>query len=207
MTFGGLVFVFLSFFESFPVPSNGWSPILRGETNIGLFGTGMLFLLGGIGLWVLTNYASGNLFHSSEADLLESDSFLEDRPESSIASNFEHNESSEESVTKKKYKDPEDHPMVQKWWRLSSTQKEIVLFIYEHSHRDNILFDKLYDAFCKRYSEEPVPSSDEMYFRVRALETEGFIVLTGIAEKATNIEKIPEVRKALSEGDVIVTRG
>ena len=197
ITLGGLVFVFLSFFDGLPTPNNGWATILRPEVNQGLLAVALVLIVSGTAISTINSFKPQNL----------------EKPGKAIKINPEENtdtarDEKSDTLPKKSYKgDLDNHPIVKKWWKLSSTQKEIVVFLYEHSHRDQISFDQLYEAFCKKYSKQPVPNSDEMYFRIRTLEAEGFLRLLSIAEKATDIERIPEVTEALERGDIIATRG
>jgi len=97
------------------------------------------------------------------------------------------------------------HPAVSQWFRLPGTQKEIVALLYGAVHRDRIQLEEFYDVFVKTHGSTPVTSLDEMFYRLKVLKFEGMVEMSAVGSKATDIVKINEVRRALSDGDVIRT--
>lgn len=120
---------------------------------------------------------------------------------------FHHEATRSPLVVEEPPADPKQHPAVLQWFRLSPTQKELVVFLYEHSHREKLPFDDLYSAFCSKHGTEVVPRSDEMFFRLKSLDHIGFLKMEAVAEKATDIRKIREIKIALLNGDIINTGG
>jgi hypothetical protein len=177
MFLAGFVLLYLSFFLAMPNPSNGWTPPLRERPNLALLFIGILLCATSVGVALI----------------------LKRLPKESTSKD------TQQKDTPKIPDDPKQHPIVLLWLRLSPTQKEIVVFLYEFSHRGKLSFDDFYSAFCQKYGADVVPTADEMYFRLKTLEYAGLLGMESIAEKATDVRKITEVKTALLNGDIIST--
>jgi hypothetical protein len=188
----GFLLLFFAFFSTFPTASNGWSPPLRPNSHWGLLSTGLILVAGGVGMVVVRKGEGGN-------------PALAPAEGSGQAPSIPHSSQMPALGPGEKPKTGLEHPVVLKWWRLSTTQKELVVFLYEHSHRDSLPFDEFYEAFCKKQGNEVVLGSDEMYFRLRTLHTDGLLTMETVGEKLTNVRKRKDVREALKDGDVINT--
>ena len=101
--------------------------------------------------------------------------------------------------------DANDHPVARSWWKLPPTQKEIVIFLYEHSHKARIRLDEFYSAILAKHGKQFVSSEDELFYRLKTLKAEGFLDLAAIGQKESDVMKLEFVRKILAAADIINT--
>jgi hypothetical protein len=172
---GGLLFLFLSFFAGFPSPGNVWSPTLRGNPHYGLLLLGIFLLAGAAMLAILPVRRA----RSAEQRAGQA-------PEAEAASD-----------------DPRQHPIVLKYWELPSTQKEIVVFFYEYSHHKRLPMNTFYKAILGRHGAEFFSSEDECFYRLKSLQFEGFLELSSVGHRETDVVKLDRVRKALGAADIV----
>lgn len=191
---GGLALVYLSFFSGFPNPGNEWTPPLRTDLHAGLLTIGSLLLTSVLGLEVAAGLARGQV---GSAALPDAESSWANDREPIIIKLFR--------LLRFQKADPKQHPMVLKWFRLPKTQKEIVALLYEAVHRDRIPLDPFFEAYRKKHSERSMVSSDEMFYRIKALHYGGMLRMEAVGPQATDIVKIQSVGEALRAGGVIFT--
>ena len=181
---GGIGAIYLSFFKGVPTASNQWAPELRIEVHWPLLAVGILLISLAFSLRLL------------DVRSRRSQTPMPQVPNEPLA---EAEELPEE---------PEDHPAVRAYRRLTGTQKEVVVFRYDDcSTHSSIDLDRFFERFNQKNDKKIVTSIDEMYYRLRDLEHAGLIRLKGVAPRATSIGKTQGVALALSRAKVIVTAG
>jgi hypothetical protein len=198
MFVAGFLLLYFSFFVGLPNPGNAWTPALRGRPDLGLLFLGICFCGGSVVLTVIADRPRREAAPAEEP--APAVTTVEATPPEVVEQTPEPHQPEEEEPPR----DPKQHPFVLLWLRLSTTQKEIVVFLYEHSHREKIPFDDFYDAFCSKHGMQ-VTTADEMYFRLKTLEHIGFFNMEAVAEKATYLQRIKKVKFALLNGDIINT--
>ncbi len=87
--------------------------------------------------------------------------------------------------------------------RLSDTQKEIVIFLYQHSHKPRIALSELFKSFVGLHGPDLVRSEDELFYRLKDLHSDGFLGKATIAPRETDIIKVDSVEKALRNADIL----
>ncbi len=187
LVLAGIAFVHLSLFTGFPAPSNGLSPNLRPHLHVGLFIVGLAFIATGVSLAVFQG-------------LLKKES----KPDS-----FDRQEVAQREVAKTG-KDPEfskeqgAESIVSKFRKLSQTQKEILLVLYNDSHRPRVPVAELLQAILAVQGPRLLGTADaELYYRLKDLQSKGFIILEKIAKKQSDAVKVISVAQALSDADII----
>lgn len=178
----GLVAVYIAYFMDFPNSANGYMPSLRPAPDRGLLIAGGVLILVCAALTILEirSGVSGRASRSSNPRHETGTQWLGD---------------------------PDKHPLVVKWGKLSVTQREITAFLYEESHREKISLDDFYKAFCRKNGPDVLGNIDELYFRLKSLETSGFLHIEPIGPKVTNVLKRQEAKLALRNGDILKTGG
>jgi hypothetical protein len=181
------MFLYLSLFAAFPAPTNGWSPSLRPSAHLGLLAAGVLLIGAAFGS-VYLSIAVPNRSWSA--------SVPKPKPQNTAGPDDSHLRYSD---------DPKQHPVVLKYWTLPETQKEVVVFLYEHSHKSRISLDAFYAALVEKHGKEFVKAEDELFYRLKALRAEGFLGLEAVAHKETDVVKVDTVGKALYAADITNT--
>src|SRR5207249_10678272 len=159
---GGLLFLYLSLFASFPAPANGWSPSLRNPVHTGRLAVGVILVAAAAILVILPSWKGLSTELGSSLKLVEGKHHQNGIHQSSGSS------------------DANEHPIVRQWWKLPKTQKEIVVFLYEHSHKSRIAMDDFYKALLGEHGREFVKSPDELFYRLKALRSDGFLDLGAV---------------------------
>jgi hypothetical protein len=143
-TVGSVIFLYFSFFASLPAPSNDWSPANRSEPAWWLFGTGLLLI-------------------TLACAVVLAERIVSSRTASSRTRNLEKSEPMDSFDSSSSTDLPDDHPAVRAYFRLTGTQKEILLFRYEGcSTLLSIALDDFYEKFTTKHGPDLVGSADEM---------------------------------------------
>lgn len=199
---GALAFLFLAFFAGFPAPGNGWSPALRGVPHYGLLGIGAGLLAGAAILAMLARPRSKA--SAFEKSTLEKPGIDPVSPAMDPAPTVEPTHTGESTyVIEPASGDAQQHPIVVKFYQLPRTQKELVVFFYEHSHLKRVPMNKFYKAVLSRHGSEFLSSDAECFYRLKTLAFEGFLELASVGQKETDMVKLDDVRRALSDAEIV----
>lgn len=184
----GFLFIYLAVFQGIPAPDNGWSSPLRERWSPPLLIIGGVLVAVGIYLHLRFHQLGTVKRIRRDGPARTSERFEERRPDAAGKT------------------DPAAHPMVLKYWRLSTTQRTLVVFLYEgFVHRDRLAFDDFVAALGAKHGQAFVPTTDECFYRMKDLAAAGFFKLDSVEQGQTGILKDRRVRDALGDAEIIKT--
>lgn len=115
------------------------------------------------------------------------------RPSSGIQGIFE-------EIEKKDLSDKQLDDFSTRFLKLQSTQKRIVAFIYNDFHEGSL--DDVYATLSRLVDVE---SKSALYYRLRALNADGFLTLESFGERTTIVKADPNIANLLIEKKLLLS--